>query len=108
MMSVHVLITKWSCGLVDESAGRMSFVQAGCGKRRISLLKKQQEMCVCFGWLLIFHFYKWLNALAENGSVAVRAKRRWASAGGSCSRKKGASSARSPSPVGTVHEIGHS
>lgn len=107
-MSVHVLFAKWSCGLADGSAGRMSFVQAECGKRRISLLKKQQEMRVCFGWLLIFHFCKWLNALAENGSVAVRAKRRWASAGGSCSRRKGAAAESSPSPVENLDEIGHS
>lgn len=55
---------------------------------RISLLKNKQEMCVRFGWLLIFHFCKWLNILAGNRSVAEIAELRWASGGGGCIRKK--------------------
>lgn len=60
------------------------------GESRISLLKKKQEMWVRFGWLLIFHFCKWLNILAENRSVAEIAELHWAAGGGSCIRKKDA------------------
>jgi len=87
---------------------------------QISLLKNKQEMHVCFGWLLIFHFCELLNVLAENRSVLETAELRWASGRGSCVRKKRCMVVQRSvafwklpfeqflSPVENVNEIGHS
>lgn len=78
MMSIHVLTSQWCCGLVDQFVGRMSFVQAGYGRKQNQYVEKQAGN-VCPFWMAPhIPFCKWLNILAEIQSVAEITELCWA------------------------------